>query len=237
MVSHRGAWKEFNIPENSRASFKKAIELGCKGTELDVWMSADGVLVVNHDKDHQGLIIEETKYKDLKKVKLKNGETIPTLSYFLKKITKQNKTTLIIDVKSSPISTENTKNLAQKCIEEVYKYKAEDKVEYLFGDYEAGKHAVSIDPTAKISLLGWKTICAPELNLTAEQVKKEGFHGLDLNYKAYKERPEYIEEAKRLGLTLNAWTVNEIEDMKWFIEKGFDYITTDKPELLLSIWK
>ncbi len=236
VIAHRGAWKEFDLPENSRASFHKALEIGCQGTELDVWLSADGVLVINHDPDHQGLSIEKTNYKDLKKVKLKNGEVMPTLAYFLKKITKQQNTTLIIDVKNSKISAEKTKELAQRCVEEVKKYKAQGSVQYLFGDYEAAKHTIAMDPEAKVSLLGWKTICAAELNLTAEQVRNKGVYGLDLNLMAYKERKDYIKEAKHNGLKLNAWTVNEETDMKWFIKNGFNYITTDHPRQLLSIW-
>jgi len=235
VISHRGAWKEFNNPENSRASFNQALALGCKGTEIDVWMSSDSVLVVNHDPHYKGLLIEKTTYKELKKHKLSNGETLSILSDYINKIRKQDRTTLIIDVKSSKISPANTKILARKCVETVRKYKTEDKVEYLFFDYEAGKYLITLEPTAKVSLLGWKTISSAELNLTAAQVKADGFHGLDLNRLAYLENPKFIEEAKILGLVLNVWTVNEREDMQWFIERGFHYITTDYPQLLQSV--
>ena len=36
VIAHRGAWKEFNLPENSIASLEKAIELKCDGAEFDV---------------------------------------------------------------------------------------------------------------------------------------------------------------------------------------------------------
>lgn len=34
--------------------------------------------------------------------------------------------------------------------------------------------------------------------------------------------------------TLNAWTVNSINDMDWLLLNQFNYITTDEPELLLE---
>ena len=37
VISHRGAWKETGHPQNSLASFKAAAELGCHGSECDVW--------------------------------------------------------------------------------------------------------------------------------------------------------------------------------------------------------
>jgi glycerophosphoryl diester phosphodiesterase len=49
VVAHRGAWKQKDIPENSIASLKHAIELNCTGSEFDVRMTADDILIVNHD--------------------------------------------------------------------------------------------------------------------------------------------------------------------------------------------
>lgn len=38
-------------------------------------------------------------------------------------------------------------------------------------------------------------------------------------------------------LTTNVWTVNDEADLKYFLEKDVDYITTNEPELLLSLSK
>ena len=62
VVAHRGAWKKNNLPQNSIASLKKAIEIGCIGSEFDVRMTADDSLVVNHDSDYHGFQIEKTNY-------------------------------------------------------------------------------------------------------------------------------------------------------------------------------
>jgi glycerophosphoryl diester phosphodiesterase len=47
--------------------------------------------------------------------------------------------------------------------------------------------------------------------------------------------PQWIAEAKTLGLTTNSWTINKEEDMSWLLELGVDFITTDEPEKLASL--
>jgi glycerophosphoryl diester phosphodiesterase len=65
IVAHRGAWKANNLPENSIASLRHAIDLKLAGSEFDVWRTADDSLVINHDAHYNKLLIEETNYADL----------------------------------------------------------------------------------------------------------------------------------------------------------------------------
>ena len=46
-IGHRGAMG--HAPENTIASFEKAIALGCDEIETDVWLASDGRLIVSHD--------------------------------------------------------------------------------------------------------------------------------------------------------------------------------------------
>jgi len=86
---HRGAGRL--TPDNSIKGFKKAIELGLDGVELDVWLTVDGVPIVLHGLpdstvELQGGLrkkINEIHTKDLKDLILKDGETIPTLEEVL----------------------------------------------------------------------------------------------------------------------------------------------------------
>ena len=59
-----------------------------------------------------------------------------------------------------------------------------------------------------------------------------GVTGLDYHYLVFKKYPEWIAEAKQLHLVLNVWTVNKEEDIDYFLEQGFDQITTNEPELV-----
>jgi glycerophosphoryl diester phosphodiesterase len=47
-IGHRGAMG--HAPENTIASFKKALELACDEVETDVWLMQDGRLLVSHDR-------------------------------------------------------------------------------------------------------------------------------------------------------------------------------------------
>ena len=77
IVAHRGAWKKQNLPENSIASLKWAINLQCTGAEFDVRMTADDSLIINHDPQYNKQSIEKTTYNQLVKTPLSNGEKLP----------------------------------------------------------------------------------------------------------------------------------------------------------------
>ena len=49
IYAHRGASAE--LPENTMAAFRRAVELGVDALELDIHATRDGVLVVSHDPD------------------------------------------------------------------------------------------------------------------------------------------------------------------------------------------
>ncbi|MCL4127244.1 UNVERIFIED_CONTAM: hypothetical protein GTU68_017803 [Idotea baltica] len=97
---------------------------------------------------------------------------------------------------------------------------------YISFGYDILKKIIAIDSTAKTQYLnGTKT---------PEQLKADGIAGLDYHLKIFKKNPQWIQSAKDLGLTLNAWTVNKTEDLDWLVANEFDYITTNEPELLFE---
>ena len=51
-MGHRGAMG--HAPENTVASFEKAIALGCDEVETDVWLADDGRLLISHDRPAGG---------------------------------------------------------------------------------------------------------------------------------------------------------------------------------------
>ena len=64
IYGHRGFSGKY--PENTMLAFKKAIEIGCDGIELDVHLTKDNELVIIHDEDikrtanGQGLVRDMT---------------------------------------------------------------------------------------------------------------------------------------------------------------------------------
>ena len=86
IIAHRGYWQtEPPTAENSLQALENAQKLDIDGTEFDIRMSKDGVLIIYHDEHYESREISETQFSDLKKFKLKNDERIPTLKEYLEK--------------------------------------------------------------------------------------------------------------------------------------------------------
>lgn len=227
VISHRGAWKAKDLPQNSLASLKEAVRLGCEGSEFDVWMTADGILVVNHDADFEGIDIETSTYKELLTKKHENGEKLSTVEEYLRAGKKQKGTKLIFEIKPSKISVERSIEVAEKSVLAVKKMNAEKWVDYITFSFEGGLKAIEMDPKANVAYLNG--------DKTPAELKEAGFFGFDYNINLLKDNPQWIKEAQELGLTVNAWTVNKAEDLIWFLDQNPDFITTDEPELLFRI--
>ncbi|WP_188653136.1 glycerophosphodiester phosphodiesterase family protein [Yeosuana aromativorans] len=226
VIAHRGAWKQKQLPQNSIASLKQAIELKCAGSEFDVRMTSDSVLIINHDKEYNGLPIEETKYADLLKFKLSNGEKLPTLKEYLIAGMSNNTTTgLVCEIKPSK-NKERGKFIATKVVDLVKNLKATPYMAlYISFDYDILKEITKISQTKTQYLKG---------NKSPDEVKADGISGIDYYLKIFKDHPEWIKRAKEIGVSLNAWTVNKPDDIDWLLENNFDFITTNEPELLLK---
>lgn len=99
--AHRGQW-DGNIPENSLSGFRRAADNGY-GIELDVRLTADGVLVVHHDSSTKrmcgtDLVVKETALTDLRALRLnQTDEPIPTFDEVLEAV--NGRVPLIVELK------------------------------------------------------------------------------------------------------------------------------------------
>lgn len=228
VIAHRGAWKSQNLPENSVAALKQAINLGCYGTEFDVWLTADEVVVLNHDPDFMGMDIESSTYAMLLSKTLPNGEHIPTLEQYLLEGRKQYQTKLILEAKPSKVSVLRSIKLAEACINLVQKHKMQDWMEYISFSWEICETFKRLQPQATVSFLdGLESVA---------KLKSGNIHA-DYNQAFFKKNPQWIKTAKDAGIILNTWTVNKREDMQWMLSQGIDFITTNEPELLFKVWQ
>ena len=227
VVAHRGAFKSNEFPENSIASLKHAIELRCTGSEFDVRMTLDSVLVVYHDAHYHDLLIKETTYKELAKFKLSNGEKLPTLKNYILAGMENNSTTgLVCEIKPTNDEEFNIK-MTEKVLDLVKELKADPYIlTYISFGYDILKKIVELNPNAKTQYLDGTKI--------PQELKNDGITGLDYHLNILKKNPQWIKSAKDLGLTLNAWTVNAQDDLDWLLANDFDYITTNEPELLFE---
>ena len=113
IVAHRGVWKNTKVPQNSIAALKHAIEQKVWGTEFDVVLAKDDVLVVNHDNDYQGTDIATNDYATLSQKKLANGEKLPTAEEYLREGLKQKRTKMVFEIKPSALGVERSVQAAE----------------------------------------------------------------------------------------------------------------------------
>ena len=125
IVAHRGAWKRNNLPENSIAALRHAIDLKLPGSEFDVWRTDDDSLVINHDAHEY---ISEGK--------------------------RNNKYTLLVcEIKPSEISKERGKITALKAVETIKKLKAHKNTCYISFDYDILKEIRKVDSKTVLQYL------------------------------------------------------------------------------------
>lgn len=227
VIAHRGAWKQSGTTENSITSLQNAVKLGCMGSEFDVHMSSDSVLFVNHDHAIQGVEIEKAPAAELEKIKLSNGESLPTLKAYLEEGMKQTKTRLILEIKTSKLGKERSLALTERVVKMVHQLKAQAWTDYIAFDYDVCKKVKALSPEAAVSYLNG--------DKTPEQLAADQLSGFDYHQSVIKKNEAWIQEAKQRKLTTNVWTVNDKADLLWLLDQHVDFITTNEPELLLTL--
>lgn len=224
IIAHRGYWQtQPPTTENSIKSLENAQNLKIYGSEFDVRMTKDGVLVINHDEHHAKLEISETNFKELEKIKLSNGENFPTLKDYLKQGKKDKSLKLIVEIKPDK-TKEKEDELTAKTIKMIKDMKLESQSEFISFSLNICKEIKKLAPPFKVQYLNGE--------LSPEQIKSEGLDGLDYHYSIFDKNPTWISEAKALGLITNSWTVNDTAVYEKLKAQGIGFITTNIPDQL-----
>lgn len=230
IAAHRGYWDcpEAGGAQNSIASLKKAQDFHCWGSEFDVHLTADNVVVVNHDPAINGKEIQTNTFEFIKAEELKNGEAICTLDQYLEQGAKCKKTILVLELKKQ--QNAERENLMTDLIVEALKqhglFKPNRVMFISFSMFICEKIARE-HPTFINQYL--------EGDVAPADLKAKGINGLDYHYKVFRAHPEWVKEAHDLGMTVNVWTVNEAKDIRAMRDLGVDQITTDNPALAREI--
>ncbi len=224
IIAHRGYFQtQPPTTENSVTALQNAQKLKIYGSEFDVRMSKDGILVINHDEHHGKMEISETDFKELAKLKLSNGEKYPTLKDYLKAGKKDKALKLIVEIK--PAKTEALENeLVEKTIAMIKDMKLDSQCEYISFSLNICKQIKKIAPDFKVQYLRGE--------LSPQQIKEEGLDGLDYHYSVFQKNPTWISEANALGLITNSWTVNDVEIYNELKKQGVKFVTTNIPDQL-----
>lgn len=227
VIAHRGVHDNTTIPENSIAGLQAAIEMNVFGSELDVWITTDDVLVCNHNPQFNGYTLETSSYEDVKNLQLSSGEKLPVFDDVLTKMKNSQYTKLILEFKSHT-DIKRSYRAVDVALEKIEQSGlSDDMVEYIAFSYDVCKYIKSQNQQAVVSYLnGDKT---PEL------LNNDGINGLDYNQGVLKSNLDWVNQAHALEMTANVWTVNSDADFIYWIGEGVDFITTNKPARLQEI--
>jgi glycerophosphoryl diester phosphodiesterase len=218
IIGHRGGAKI--VPENSLKAIRIAKNLGIDGIEIDVRLTRDKELVVFHDPTLSRLSDSDKKISDLtaanvRKIKLKNNETIPLLDEFIKE---RSGLMLYVEGKDN--------GWAAILAEKLLKLPNNKGISVIsFNHVELG-HFKELSPRTKtyaLSIYGLDALSA---------AKRLGLSGISVFYPALF-NPYLAWQIKKSGLELNTFPINNLFIAET-ISKVFPNIsiTTDSPDRL-----
>lgn len=224
IVAHRGFWncEEAGYAKNSIAALKCAQQAGFWGSEFDVNMTADGVLLVYHDGHVEGKKIEKHPYSDFTYFRLKNGEPIPTIDMYLEQGKKYPETMLVYEMKKHSCD-EVEDRFVELTIQKLKEHDLLDPSRVMFISF-----SLHICEVMAQKLPGF-TVQYLEGDKTPEEVADRGINGIDYKYKVFYAHKKWVNQAKRKGMSTNSWTVNKEKDIREILKLKVDMITTDYP--------
>jgi glycerophosphoryl diester phosphodiesterase len=219
VIAHRGYWQSRGAAQNSIAALEGADRIRAYGSEFDVHLTADNVLVVHHDGTVGGVDIQQSPYAAIKDSVLANGEKLPVLREYLE-AARRTDIRLVFELKPHATSERN-REAARFSVELVKEKKLMHRTEFITFNLDAGRELIRLAPEVDVHYLNGE--------LSPAELKKLGFAGLDYHYGVMRKKPQWFREAKQLGLGINVWTVNDTVLMGEMIDAGADFITTDLP--------
>jgi len=231
IVAHRGYWKceEAVNSENSIASLKQAQKHKLWGSECDIRLTADGKIIVNHDRKVNGQDIYKSTFDQISNMLLPNGEARPDFESYVAQAKKGVKHTILVVELKRIDNPQKEDELVQKALDilKVQKMYDPKKVMFISFSRHICEKLAAIAPEFTNQYLNG--------DLSPKEVKALGINGIDYEYEVFEAHPEWVAQAKELGMSVNVWTVNKEEEMRQAIAWGVDAITTNEPLLLRGI--
>ena len=236
VTAHRGA--SGYAPENTISAVQKAIEIGVDRIEVDVQQTADGVVVLLHDKTLDRTTNSKGKvgklnWNELKNIKANSGfedefpdEPIPTLEQVFELMDGQ--TQFVIEIKAGNKTYPGIEDNVAALIK---KYKAEkwalvhsfnDRVlEYLHRNHpEIRLQKLFVSYSGGLML---------DFKLHAVKLSKYDYvEGFGISKGAAKQK--LVDKIHQLGKVVHMWTVNSEEDIDRTLSLGVDGIISNYPD-------
>lgn len=238
IVAHRGA--SSSRPENTIASFEEAIRLGAGIVEFDVRLSSDGVAVVMHDPtvdrttDGTGFVHELTaaELSSLNAGTDADPSPVPTLAEVLACVS--GRAAVAVEIKNIP---------GEPAFEPV----REPIVEAVHAELERFDGAVLVVSFNPASLAASKALAphVPTGFLTTDLVDPREALGyaasaghdmvLPGTRASIPAGEAFVEEVHDAGLRAGTWTVDDRETMRMLLDRGYDAVASNDPEMALGV--
>lgn len=211
------------------AAFRKSLEAGVYGIELDIHRCATGELVVIHDDDVQRTtngvgLVKDVTYPELQRLsaglwfdKRFRDERIPLLKDVLDLVA--GKCVLNIEIKNTPI---DYPGIDDDLIEMLAGYPQREKLIISSFDHQVVRRVHAKAPELPIALLADALFV--DIKDYAGRVGATVWHPCFGSLRA-----DAVAEAHAAGMKVNAWTVNEPREWSAALAMGLDGIITDDP--------
>ena len=233
--AHRGA--SGYAPENTLDAFRKAVEMGADGIELDVQMTKDGELVVIHDEtidrvsNGKGWVKNYT-YEELKKFNFNKThleytkEEIPTLEQVYRLI-KPTNLTINVEIKTGIVFYPGIEG---RVLELTERLGMKERVIYSSFNHYTIRKIKELDPQAKTGML-YEDGMIDAVDYACDVVKADALHpaGYNVLY------PGFLDKCRERNRQLHVWTINEEKDMRMLCEAGVDALITNYPDIAKKI--
>lgn len=229
ITAHRGSSR--SAPENTMAAMEAAIEELADSVELDVQLSADGVVVLGHDANLKRVAginraISSMTFEELRLLDVGSwfseefaGEQIPTLEEVMEVC--RGRINLNIEIKS----VGKTSQLPEKVVELVVKHGMEEQCVITSTSLNYLKQVKELEPVLRTGYI----ISAAYGNFYSS----EAVDFISVRSSFVDER--LVENVHAQGKGVFAWTVNSKSEMERLIMLGVDGIITDRPVLAREI--
>jgi glycerophosphoryl diester phosphodiesterase len=233
ILGHRGA--SGTAPENTKAAFNQALQVGADGVELDVHLTKDKKLVVIHDervdRTTDGIgYIKDLTLKEIKKLDAGSyfspkyaGERILTLEEGLELT--QSSNLINIEIKNIIIKY---KYIEREVVNIIKKMNLESKVICSSFNHYSIALIKQLSPDIKTGLLYVSTLYQPWAY--AESIGADAIHP-----QYYSVSSEIVNACHKNNIRVNVWSVDDKSAIKQMISNQVDTIITNYPEIALKI--
>lgn len=243
VAAHRGGallWVE-----NSLGAYRKALALGVDYVETDVHLTADGEVVVVHDatldRTTSGTgAVRETRRDELARLRLRAGdgsltdEPIPTLGELLD-VVRPSRAELLLEIKVDERGRRYP-GIEEKVLALLRERGFTARALIMAFEPDTLRRVRELDPAVRTVFLIERGRVQRERVWPAAAVTRAvelGAAAVGFNHRLVD--ADVAAAARRAGLVLAAWTVNEEADLRRVVGLGVDIVISDRPDLALRV--